>query len=204
LKTKGAKLNVNFEFAITAIAGETFTLTDESTSETFTLPKDLIRKHFTHSYCRTCHSFQGSSIDEKISIFDSTFHFVSRKWVYTAVTRATELKNVCFFQTVLLDSEEPWDQEAFDRYLNQKVENYKKQDLSHGRRVTSNFVTTAWLKEQFGKTCPGCGDCLRFDVRGGRVDSNLTADRLDNDECHHLNNITPCCITCNQRKSCWD
>jgi hypothetical protein len=204
LKTKGAKLNVNFEFAITAIAGETFTLTDESTSETFTLPKDLIRKHFTHSYCRTCHSFQGSSIDEKISIFDSTFHFVSRKWVYTAVTRATELKNFCFFQTVLLDSEEPWDQEAFDRYLNQKVENYKKQDLSHGRRITSNFVTTAWLKEQFGKTCPGCGDCLRFDIRGGRVDSNLTADRLDNDECHHLNNITPCCITCNQRKSCWD
>jgi hypothetical protein len=26
---------------------------------------------------------------------------------------------------------------------------------------------------------------------------------VDNDECHHLNNIVPLCVTCNQRKSCW-
>ena len=85
-----------------------------------------------------------------------------------------------------------------------KVENYKKQDPKARRELPQNFIAPEWFNEQFGKTCPGCGDCLRFDIIGGRVDSNLTADRLDNDECHHLNNITPSCVTCNQRKSCWD
>ena len=58
------------------------------------LKLEVINKHFIHSYCRTCHSFQGSSIDGKITIFDWMFFFVNRKWIYTAVARATELKNV--------------------------------------------------------------------------------------------------------------
>ena len=124
---------------------------------------------------------------------------MNRKWIYTAVTRATELRNVSFFD----GQSEDYDEEALDKYLARKVENYRKQDLDHDRPLTDNFVTPAWLKSQFGKVCQDCGDCLRFDIRGGRVESNLTADRLDNDECHHLNNIVPLCVTCNQRKSCW-
>jgi hypothetical protein len=119
--------------------------------------------------------------------------------LYTAVTRATELKNVFFFD----GAKEDHDETVLDRYLTKKVENYKKQDQQHGRQVTDNFVTEAWLKAQFGKVCHDCGDCFRFDVKDGRVESNLSADRVDNDECHHLNNIVPLCVTCNQRKSCW-
>jgi ATP-dependent exoDNAse (exonuclease V) alpha subunit len=55
------------------------------------------QKHFIHSYCRTCHSFQGSSINRTITVFDWRFFFVNRKWIYTAVTRAMELNGVFFF-----------------------------------------------------------------------------------------------------------
>ena len=96
-----------------------------------------------------------------------------------------------------------YDEGVLDKYLNKKVENYRKQDLQHGRLVTDNFITPAWLKAQFGKVCHDCGDCFRFDLKDGRVESNLSADRVDNDECHHLNNIVPLCVSCNQRKSCW-
>ena len=49
-----------------------------------------------HNYCKTCHSFQGSTIEEDFPIFDHKFAYVTRKWFYTAVTKATDLKNVFF------------------------------------------------------------------------------------------------------------
>ncbi len=199
LKTAGVKCSVNFEYRVKAVKSDTISIKDESGNHTFELKKDLIKKHFIHSYCRTCHSFQGSSIEGKITIFDWRFFFVNRKWVYTAVTRATELKNVVFFN----GSSDELDEVALDRYLAKKVENYRKQDLNHKRAVTENFVTPSWLKDQFGKVCSDCGDCFRFDIKDGKVESNLSADRVDNDECHHLNNIVPLCVSCNQRKSCW-
>jgi len=191
------RCHVNFEYTIDEVRDDGLVLSEGSNS--FELSLDVVRKHFIHNYCRTCHSFQGSSISDKITIFDWRFFFVNRKWIYTAVTRATELSNVVFFEGGC----DEIDDVLLDRYLDRKVDNYRKQDIKHNREVTDNFVTKGWLKAQFGRVCQDCGDCLRFDIVGGRVDSNLTADRIDNDECHHLNNIVPLCVSCNQRKSCW-
>ena len=132
--------------------------------------------------------------------------FANRKWIYTAVTRATELQNVFFFSPGVHADDAPasdYDEGVLDKHLNKKVENYRKQDLQRNRLVTDNFITPAWLKAQFGKVCHDCGDCFRFDLKDGRVESNLSADRVDNDERHRLNNIVPLCVSCNQRKSLW-
>ncbi len=67
-------------------------------SNAMTLPISLIKKNFVHNYCKTCHSFQGSTIEESIAILDHKFVSVSRKWLYTAVTRATNLKQVYFLR----------------------------------------------------------------------------------------------------------
>ena len=67
-------------------------------SNAMSLPVVLIKQNFVHNYCRTCHSFQGSTIDEAITIYDHKFAYVSRKWLYTAVTRATNLKHVYFLR----------------------------------------------------------------------------------------------------------
>ena len=199
LKLKGIKCSVNFEYIIKTIKGSYITIEDLSSKKSIDLKRELIQKHFIHSYCRTCHSFQGSSISDKITIFDWKFVFVNRKWLYTAVTRATELKNVFFFN----GPSEVFDEEVLDKYLSKKVDNYRKQDITHKREVVDNFITPARLKAQFGKTCQDCGDCFRFDIRDGKVESNLSADRVDNSECHHLNNVVPLCVSCNQRKSMW-
>ena len=76
---------------------------------------------------------------------------MNRKWLYTSVTRATELKNVFFFNPK--DSSHDFDEEILDKYLAEKVENYKKQDHNHGRVITDNYITPDWLKAQFGKVC---------------------------------------------------
>ncbi len=145
--------------------------------------------------------FQGSPIDGKITIFDWNFFFVSRKWVYTAVTRGTDLRDVFSFDPE--ESSADYGETVLDNYLAKKVENYRKQVLQHDRPLTDNFITPAWLKAQRGKVCHDCGDCFRFDIKGKAVESNLSADRVDNGECHQLKNVVPQRVTCNQRKGCW-
>ena len=76
-------------------------------SSDMALPVSLIKKNFVHYYCRTCHSLQGSTIEEAIPIFDHRFAYASRKWLYTAVTKATDPKQVFFY-----DYEESKEKEA--------------------------------------------------------------------------------------------
>ena len=70
--------------------------------------------------------------------------------------------------------------------------------------MVENYVTKQWLFDQYGKTCPGCGDCFRFELFKRKVEGNLTADRIDCEESHHLNNVVPLCTRCAQRKIGWD
>ena len=57
----------------------------------------MARDNFIHNYCKTCHSFQGSSIHRRILIFDWKFKRVNRKWIYTTTTRATNIGKVMLY-----------------------------------------------------------------------------------------------------------
>ena len=96
MKNSKYTFNVNYEYTIIDISETSLTLKDCSIDESYILPIKLIEDNFIHGYCRTCHSYQGSSIDDKLTIFDWDFYFVNRKWIYTAITRATNLNNVYF------------------------------------------------------------------------------------------------------------
>ena len=97
-----------------------------------------------------------------------------------------------------------YDEQVLSKYLELKVHHYRRQDKEAKRDLdVENYVTPQWLFDQFGKQCCDCGDCFRFDIKGNTVESNLTADRIDVDECHHLNNVVPLCVSCNQKKSTW-
>ncbi len=91
----------------------------------------------------------------------------------------------------------------FGQVPRQKDRKLQKHDLQQNRAATDNYVTGAWLKGRCGKVCHDCGDCFRFDVKDGRAESNFAADRVDDDDCHHLTDIVPLCVICNQRKSRW-
>jgi hypothetical protein len=59
-KVKKVVFHVNYEYTITKVEGEMIGLSNGAE-----LPESLVKKNFIHNYCRTCHSFQGSSIDER-------------------------------------------------------------------------------------------------------------------------------------------
>jgi hypothetical protein len=147
---------------------------------------------------------------------------VSRKWLYTAITRATDLSNVYFMisdkdektETITeVDEDEKWRQRKIKSYFEQKVGRYSRQDLEAGRLnqiSTENglryehkeeFVNVEWLKNCIGKRCGGCGCDFSFEVidvdDDVKVESDITAQRLDNAIPHYLSNIIPMCRNCN-------
>ena len=132
-KIRKQVFNVNYEYKITAPESDAITL-----NNTLLEPIDTVRKNFTHAYCRTCLSFQG--LDEHLTIFDRKFSHVNRKWLYTAVTRATELKNVLFYDY----DEDAEREEAMLQYFKRKVDRHRQLDKTAKREVNDGcFVTVA-------------------------------------------------------------
>ena len=127
---------------------------------------ETVRKKFILNYCRTCHSLQGSSIKGKITIFDWNLWCSTREWLYTAITRATDFKKVSFYD----GGPEDITEQLLERYLQQKLCKYRKQDRDGGRAIDeANYVDCQWLRGCFGGSCSGCGIELSYWLKNGKV-----------------------------------
>ena len=189
----------NYEYEIREVGPDSIRLDNN-----VALPIADIRKHFIHNYCRTCHSFQGLSVDKPITIYDWKCQWASRKWIYTAVTRARQLDQVAFVTYQDKSQQQRQEEELKNKveimsYLRRKVEGYKEQDRIADRRINEEtYVNAKWLYNCLGKPCQNCGDCLTAYKWMGRLECNLTAQRLNNKLVgHQLDNIVPFCRDCN-------
>jgi hypothetical protein len=100
------------------------------------------------------------------------------------------LKNVLFFDY----NENAEQEEAMLRYFQRKVVSYRQQDRKAKREVKEEgYITSEWLMGCLWKSCSECGERLTYEH--GR--SNLTAQRVDNNLPHLIDNIVPCCCWCN-------
>ena len=192
-KMKKFVFQVNYEYTITEITQDNITL-----NQKLIVPIHLIKKNFVHNFCRTCHSFQGSSIDDAITIFDWKFVHVDRKWIYTSITRATDLKKVFFHDY----DESAENTEKMMQYFQKKIDNYKYQDKRAKRGIDGQgYLSKEWLLGCIGKSCNSCGDALVYSRAGGKIDCNLTAQRVDSNLGHYVDNVVPYCIYCNMYMS---
>ena len=185
--------NVNYEYTMTEVREATLCLDGD-----FWLPLPLVRTAFVHNYCRSCHSFPGSSIDDAITIFDWGNFFVSRKWLWTAITRARSLDKVYFWKY----DEKPENMKKLMEYLELKAERDRAQDRKAKREIVAeSYVTAEWLRNCLGTCCQNCGDVLNFDIVDKKIQSNLSAQRLDNTVGHEKENCVPWCAMCNRMVS---
>jgi hypothetical protein len=193
LKTKCHTFNVNFEFKIKKVFEISIIIQDCVSQEQYEVPIKLIRTHFNYAHCTTCHSAQGSTINQKITIFDYCHFFCSREWLWTAITRSTDLSKVYFFkydEGVKLEL----NYNLALMYFNRKVSGYRAQDREAKREISKdNYVDKEWLMDNVSKCCGCCGCHFYLLFKDGNTYSNLTAQRLDNSSDHNLNNILPYC-----------
>ena len=100
-KDEEGKLNVNIRWEVVEVEGSNVTIQDIKSKETRTFDEDTIDKHFRYAYCANCHSRQGTTIRDNITIHEwNKDYLVSKEWLWCAVTRATDFNNVYFSKMI--------------------------------------------------------------------------------------------------------
>ena len=199
-KIKTMNINKNCEYKIIGVYDDYIMLTDE-TNNKFDITVDIIEKHFTYSYCCTCHSLQGSSKSGIMTIHEWNHFFVDKNWFYTAITRARNLDDVYFMMSN--KQSEDTEYKLLRKYFIDKKEGYIQQDYKNGtftqpgQEFKSNYINIDWFFTNIKKHCGSCGCDFSYSLDGS-VKSDLTAQRLDNNLPHNLDNIIPMCVNCNR------
>ena len=198
LKTdEGAKFNANIRYKILCINSSGIIIENIKDKKKYTLTEELLNKHFRYGYCATCHSCQGASINNNITIHEwDRSYLVSREWVWTSLTRARDFNKVAFFKNE--KAEEKMEQQLLINYLKNKIDGYKKQDLKAGRELNeNNFVDVNFCMERLKGTCQKCGGDFHIEIKKGALSSNFTCQRVDNNFSHTKDNCVAYCNYCN-------
>ena len=198
-KIKSHAFNVNFKYDIVKVIDGILLLKNVKSGKISPLPIEKARKAFIFAWCSTCHSAQGSSVDEEITIFDYN-HFLVKdypEWIYTALTRCRDLNKVKFFR-YKNDKDDEFNKQNIISYFERKIEAYKTQDRTAKRSIPKvGYVNVEWFIDNIRNQCNYCGCGFHLDIRNGNIMSNLTCQRVNNELTHTLENIVPYCCRCN-------
>lgn len=191
------KIHINFVYEITDINREKVTLIDKLTNEEFVLKTQML-KNFSLNYARTCHSVQGVTIANEITIYDVNFWYVTREWFYTAITRCTSLDNI-----YVMDADTIYHSpEMAKAKILKKIESYKEQDKKKDRVFDKkHYVDFKWICETLKAQDMKCNkfECqatLMLDYKSGDP-YQFSVNRLDNNLAHTKDNCEITCLHCN-------
>lgn len=202
-KTSKTRLYVNYHYVIESIDDKNVTIIEPVDNINITLTIDKLKKHFKLPYANTCDGVQGLSLGEKITIFDCNTPYVDRYYIWTALTRAKDMKNVQVFEhsdQEVMSLKKSW----VKLYFTQKVNGYKQQDKKAGRQYDNkDYIDAEWFKVQYRdhKHCPLCKTLFKVTIqKDNKVISNITADRKDNKKAHTISNCQLMCLKFNVSK----
>ena len=111
-----------------------------------------MKDHFDYSYYKTCHSAQGLSIDNDITIFDCNISpYVDKNFIYTAITRVRDLKQITIFK----HSQYEIERKIISRcmlYFKVKCDGYLEQDNKFKRPfLIDNYINSDWFITEYEK-----------------------------------------------------
>ena len=125
--------------------------------------------------------------------------------MWTSLTRATDFKNVTFFEH---SQEEIFrlEESKLKQYVNLKINGYKTQDSLAKRKYYlypffkgEIYIDYEWFLNQDTK-CHHCGINFYYELHNGSVCSNMSIDRENTTKCHMYDNCIMSCIDCNCSK----
>lgn len=183
---------------------DTWTLLEPVSKQTYELPytSDIVTK-FTLPYAQTCHSVQGLSISEPITIFDCNTPYVDINFIWTAITRCRDLNNV----TVFIHSEKEvlkLNDAKIKQHHSLKIDSYKNQDRKAKRKVIEKeYVNHDWILKKLEESneCPYC-HCSLYTILhdNNQIDSNISINRVNSELPHTMKNCQLTCSYCNMSK----
>jgi len=190
--SKAMRLTVNNTYEIIDIDNGMYCITDGDSF--FQVDKKMLDTYFRLSYARTCHSYQGMSEDEAITIFDINHFMVDIDWIYTAITRATSIENIYIFM-----GKSPFEMNIFKlkEQIRHMIDGHKHSDAMNDRiMINEKFVTVEWtLKQLKNNRCCECNQYM--DISNAEC---FSIDRIDNALGHYEYNCRVICRRCNNAK----
>ena len=194
LYVKKYRYRVNYDYEIIEIKNNNITVKSLGENIVSEISASNLKTHFISSFASTCHSYQGRSESDAITIFGWKAFYVDANWIWTAITRARNLDNVYFYDDKDCDSEIA--KQTLFKYAQKKIQGYKTQDKQAGREFdTSNYVTPQNIINCIGKSCE-CDAVFWFNG----TNSNITMDRIDEELPHSASNCRPLCDYCNKTR----
>lgn len=154
---------------------------------------------FELPYCWTSYTMQGLTHDGEMTIFDihkppfmTAISHAQSFW--TAITRATSLKDIHMFTGTTKHLKE----HGLDKLIDRKLTHHAEYDKEHDVYDEENFVTRSWVKRQLkriGRRCSECGTQVTWS--GNR---QFSIDRIINVLGHTTINCRIICCSCNKGK----
>ena len=210
-RRKNVKLYTNYVYEIVNIDNENNLTIKNTINDEIAIIQYEHLKYMSLPFSSTCHSLQGVTIHKEFTIFDCNIAYADRRFIWTALTRATSFKNVTIFKHS--DKEcKALERCKIKQYYELKIQNYIQQDILSGRIkkendtlycknvVIDDYINYEWFMDQEFK-CYLCGCNFYFELEDGRVNSNISADRVDCSLPHTINNCKICCYQCNRCKT---
>lgn len=152
-----------------------------------------VRSHFTYPFGFTCHSWQGSTISDKLLIEGFDDAWINNKWRFTALTRNDNFRDI----HILLNPNRHTKFVENMAYYNTIVERCLKADRQRFLSSQINmqrFIDIEWIASQFhdirvnNRVCSGCGG------------SPHSPDRIQSHLPHYKSNTRFICVDCNRSK----
>ena len=140
-KTSKIRLYVNYHYVIKSIKKDEIIIHEELEDKDISLTYKVFSKHFKMPYANACDSVQGLSIDNKIAIFDCNTPYVDRYFIWTALTRSTDLNNVQIYEhskEEVMSLKRSW----VRLYFNKKIQGYKQQDKKMVNNTIAMIIST--------------------------------------------------------------
>ena len=139
------------------------------------------------------------TIKEKFTIFHTNTAYTSRRYIWTAITRAVDFRNITIFEHSKKECEK-LNECKLKQYFKLKIENYKQQD-NMAKRVfkDEDYVDYDWIMKN-KQCCMYCLENFYFNIEDACTSSNFSIDRVSNLNAHIKNNCLLSCIHCNTSK----
>ena len=210
------EVRTNRKYEIISIKSRKYIIKDIATHKEFEFNETDFKHTFDHYYCETGHSCQGRSINEPFTIFDVSSAFVSKRWIWTAISRSRRISDIHIFKA----SDNAYEKSMvckFKLHWKNKVDDYLKQDMQnknlsesstteHTESTSGKYVSPEWIMDTYLKKqyCVGCDDDLYMDIQDGKVITNVSVDRIDNFKGHFVDppNCQLVCKECQRKSNC--
>lgn len=158
----------------------------EETEQTIT--QTQFNESMRLNYARTGYSIQGRSIGEKFTICDVDSPYVCRRWIWTAITRARDFKDITIYLMPEYRKDELHEYKL-KLYFNILLKKFNK-DTDKEYKLTADDVMEEIHRQ------PNCKKCKKEyygNIKNGQVISNVHIN-INN------NKINLCCTDCNNIK----